>query len=343
MLRRQVVPADVPPATRSANSRSRRLILTGSRAVGAWPPPSIRISSPPVSSDDPLAALERHDLVVAAVDDPQRTCDRSAQCFHSVAVAQPRGRELGRDQRLRGRIQPPCHAVFDLLGGVWLGEDLAPEELQEAAVVLQPRVLVVACPALVAVELLVESILGAVGWGWTQHRHRGADQERPVDPVGMGGGEQQRPQPSHREAGSGRRLEAVRVHHRDRVGHELGAVVGRDLGRPVGESVAAAVEGHHPEVTREVGNLRLPVARVGDRPRGEQQDRRPVLPVGLPVHPHSVSLDRALAVGQPGGSLGVGPPHVVDHRCHGRASNTRLSGVSAAMRTRVKPPAEITS
>src|SRR3712207_8178360 len=41
--------------------------------------------------------------------------------------------------RLRGRLEPPADAVLDRLGRVRLGEHLGEEELEEAAVVLEPR------------------------------------------------------------------------------------------------------------------------------------------------------------------------------------------------------------
>ena len=48
--RRQVVAGGGAAVTRSANSRRSRLTLTGSRTCGAWPEPSNRTSSAPVSS-----------------------------------------------------------------------------------------------------------------------------------------------------------------------------------------------------------------------------------------------------------------------------------------------------
>ena len=94
----------------------------------------------------------------------------------------------------------------------------------------------------------------------------------------------------------------------------------------------------------EVRDLRLPVARVDDRPGRQQQDRRLALAVDLVEDAHAVALDEALLVGVAGARLLMGARR---RRCrrrrHGRASKTRLNGVSAARRKRVKPPAVTTS
>jgi hypothetical protein len=56
------------------------------------------------------------------------------------------------------------------------------------------------------------------------------------------------------------------------------------------------------EVAREVGDLHLPDARMGDGPRRQQQDRRAV-PVHLVVAAHAVALDEAGGVGLAGAHL----------------------------------------
>ena len=62
--------------------------------------------------------------------------------------------------------------------------------------------------------------------------------------------------------------------HRERVGCELALVVRRSLFGAVGAAVAAAVEGDHTAVPREVGNLHLPVPRVHERPGRQQKHGR---------------------------------------------------------------------
>ena len=89
-----------------------------------------------------------------------------------------------------------------------------------------------------------------------------------------------------------RPLGAGRVHHGQRVGGELVLGVAPGSG-PVGLAVAAPVEGHHAAVAREVGDLRLPVARVDDRPGRQEQDGRLALAVDLVEDPDAVALDVA--------------------------------------------------
>jgi len=75
-------------------------------------------------------------------------------------------------------------------------------------------------------------------------------------------GQQQASMRAHREAHDDRAVGAGRVHHRDRVGGELGLGVRLGLGRPVGAAVAAPVEGDHPAMSCKVGDLHLPVPRM---------------------------------------------------------------------------------
>src|SRR6266516_2617995 len=80
-----------------------------------------------------------------------------------------------------------------------------------------------------------------------------------------------------------------------------------------------------------------------DRP-GRQEENRPLaVPVPLPVDPHGVALDVAVGI-RAAGPRGVGAPaDPVDRFRYGRASKTRLNGVSVARRNRVRPPEVTTS
>ena len=66
--------------------------------------------------------------------------------------------------------------------------------------------------------------------------------------------------------------------------------------RTVRATVAAPVEREHPAVPREVGDLHLPVARVDDRPRRQQEHGRLARAVDLVVEPHAVARDVARRV-----------------------------------------------
>ena len=187
-----------------------------------------------------------------------------------------------------------------------LAEDLAEEELEEAAVVARPVVPVELRPALVGVQLLVECMDVALGGG-QRVGEGGADVGYAVDPVGMVGGQERGPMGAARESHQQRALGVRGVHDRESVVGELAGQVGIRPARPVGAAVAPAVERQHPEMAREVGNLPLPVARMDDRPGGQQQDRVLALAVDLVEDPHASALDIPLAVGVAGaGLLGAG-------------------------------------
>ena len=120
----------------------------------------------------------------------------------------------------------------------------------------------------------------------------------------MLGGEQRGPLAPRGQAHEDRAVGARGVHHRERVGGELRArAYASTPARAVGAPVAAPVEGHDAAVAGEVRDLRLPVARVDDRPRRQQQDGRLAVAVDLVEDAHAVALDEALLVGVAGARL----------------------------------------
>src|ERR1700691_1440336 len=75
---------------------------------------------------------------------------------------------------------------------------------------------------------------------------------------------------------------------------------------------------------------------MDDRPRRQEQDGRLAGAVHLVVQPNAVALKVT-------GGVGIARACLLARFGHGRASNTRLNGVSATRRNRVKPPAVTTS
>ena len=96
------------------------------------------------------------DRVVSAVDYEHGTPHVANASQDVVALPDPR-RELGQDQGFGIRLEAPANRVVGRLRRVGLGEALAEEELEEAAVVAEPVVAVVLRPALVGVELELQS------------------------------------------------------------------------------------------------------------------------------------------------------------------------------------------
>ena len=149
-------------------------------------------------------------------------------------------------------------------------------------------------PALGGLERLVERVLHASGV--LCERRGGPDRHDAGHALGVLRGEQDRPPRPGGERDEERALGAGRLHHRERVGREL--ALGVRLGRvgTIGPAVAAPVEADDAGVAGEIGDLRLPVARVDDRPRRQQQDRRLTGAVDLVEQAHAVALDVALLV-----------------------------------------------
>ena len=202
--------------------------------------------------------------------------------------------ERGQHERLGCRLEPPADRVVERLGRVRLGEHLAEEELEEVAVVRQPVVAVVLLPALVGLarRIPVERVARRDD---PAERHGRADEDGGLDAVRVVGREQQRSLRAEREGDEHRLLGLGGVHDRQCVEREVGLGVAR-LG-PVRSPVPAPVHHQHPAVPRQVRDLHLPVARVDDRPRRHQEDRRLARAVHLPVQAHAFALDVAGLVG----------------------------------------------
>ena len=241
----------------------------------------------------PLARRHHPHRVVGAVDHEHRARDPVAQAGELVGVFELAAQVRER-QRLARRLEAPADAVLDLLRRVRLGEGLREEELEEVAVVLEPVVAVVLRPALVRLQRLVERRLHARPVHAERRGRR--DEHGAVHALGVLGGEQGAPEGAGRQPDDHGAVGAGGVHHRDGVRDELGLGVGLDRIRAVRAAVPAAVEGHDASVPREVGDLRLPVARVDDRPRRQQQDGRVARAVDLVEDADAVALDVAVAV-----------------------------------------------
>ena len=184
-----------------------------------------------------------------------------------------------------------------------LAEQAREEELDEAAVVAQPEVLVVLRPALVRVELVLPREAGALVERLASARVRRPDEDRALDALGVIGGEDQPALRPERVAHDRSALGRGRVQDGQRVGRELALVVRRRLRRPVGAAVAASVERDDTEVARQVRDLPLPLTRVDDRPRRQQEDCPRPVPVHLVEDANAVALDVPLLVRVAGSGL----------------------------------------
>jgi hypothetical protein len=258
------------------------------------------------------------------------------------------------DQRLGVGFQRPSHSIFDGLGRVRLRKAARDEPLGEHREVLAPvRGVRVSPPEVDGRGALKEEAVQRVS---PEREVRGGVGEHRADEDGA----------DHALRGEGRQLKLVlgarreadhhgplgpgRVHHRQAVAGELRRRVAPRVAAAIGAPVAEAVHRQHPEVAREVGDLHLPVARVNQRPGRHQEDGFLALAIDLVEEALAVALDEALAVGVAGAALlavaadrSHGRRGWCDRGAHGRASKTRLKGVSAARRKRVNPPSETTS
>ena len=191
----------------------------------------------------------------------------------------PRGpREVGLvlgEHRLDGAIDRPPDGVIDRLGGVGLRRDLLEEEAREPRVVAPPVVPIDLRPALVGRQLVVErarpAYAGAAASGAARRRRTPRCPRRVPAARPRAGWPARR---RRRRARRGRPLRRRGVHHGFDVLDEPLVRVGGRLGRPVRAAVAPPVEGHDPVGAAQEVDLRLPLARVDDRRRGQEHERR---------------------------------------------------------------------
>src|SRR3954471_23620628 len=285
------------PSTRVAKSRISALTRTGSRALGAWPEPSRTTSSPRVSSatrrprSSGVIVSRSPWMTSAGQRTPATSASTSARLVYAGGASIVRSRTAGPPAR------PPPDASLPLLLRVALGEHLGEEEVEVAAVVAAPGRAGVARPALVAARVLVEArhaaagrVLGREAW------HRGRDRDDTRDAPGVQRGEQQRGRAADGEAHDDRALGAGGVEHREGVADLGEHAVARGVLRTVRAARPAGVERDDAEVAGESGDLRLPDARVDDRPRRHEQDRPRARAEHLVADADTTGVDGALDV-----------------------------------------------
>ena len=242
-----------------------------------------------------LRAIVRHEVVLVALHDQQRKVDALE---HREDLVVGHARAVDRvDERLAVGVQRPADRVLDLLRRVRLAEALGHEELEVVAVVARPVVPVGLRPAVVGLQIGVEREADAGG-----HRRRerkcGRHEDRAAEAVAVVGAEQQSrgrgaAVHDHRAV-----VDAGGVEHRNRVALEHARAVGVRGLRPIRAAVAARVERHDAEVARQVRDLRLPEARVDDRPRREQQDRLVALAEDVVRDADAIDVGEAAALRQ---------------------------------------------
>ena len=270
----------------STNSRISRFARTGSRRVGACPPPRMRhqLAAGPLGPAPPRSRTARSRPRRRARPGPGSAPAGRSPRRPRRSARPMRGR--GEQQRLGVGLQPPADAVLPLLGRVRLGEDLGHEELDPAAVVGQPVVPVRLLPALVARPSARRSP------GGSGHGSAVADRD---DARPRGPGTRRRAAARAARPSTARRRPPGRCRSRPSPRSRRRRTRGR--GRPRRSPGRSARPLPRPStvITRKCraryGHLRLPLPGVHDRPRGEQHDRRLAVAEHLVADLHAVPLD----------------------------------------------------
>ena len=167
----------------ATKSRTSRFTLTGSRTCGAWPEPARTTRSPRVCSTSAAARVREMMASSSPWNDEHRTTDATGELARLLRL-EP-GAVLGCHEGLRSRAEAPTDAVFDGLRRVRLREHAREEELEKAAIVAEPVVLVVFGPAHVGLKRLVPCVDGSLGQRVTTSRPGGGDEDRRLDTLGM--------------------------------------------------------------------------------------------------------------------------------------------------------------
>ncbi len=238
------------------------------------------------------------DVVLGPVDHEHRAGHAPRQLGLSAACDRcGHARRGGERQRLAVGLVRPRDRVLYLLGRMGLGQHSLGPPLHEVGIA---AVAPVVRARLAPPDRWDGSPLGQ-GHHTRVHEHPhvqgadgdrvpGPDEDHPGDPIGVLGRQQETPLRTSGESHADRALHPAGVHHVQGVLRELTLVVGARLGGPVRAPVAARVEADDPEVPSEVRDLRLPHARVGQGPRGQEQQRLLPLAVGLPEDPYAGAL-----------------------------------------------------
>src|SRR6266540_220571 len=177
-----------------------------------------------------------------------------------------------------------------------LREYLREEEADEVLIVGEPVVSVELRPALVGLEVVIERIDRPRARRPRRQRNRRRDECNAFDTVRIPRGEYQSSLGAHREANGGGSLRLGRVEHRECVRRELRLGVRGRIGRAIRLAVTPPVERQDAEVPGEVRELELPLPRVDDRPRRQEENGSLTLAQKLPVDADPVPLDEARLV-----------------------------------------------
>ena len=244
---------------------------------------------------EPRRGGQRHGRILVAVHHQHWCADTRAQTEELGWVRDADSLDR-RDERCRLELEAPRDEVLDLSRGMRFATGGFGEELDEVAVaVFEPVVTVEFGPALRRLQPLAERVLGLFG-GLRPEERTATQTHEPAHAFGPFGGGLQPPDRASRKADQDRVGGLGGVEHCNGVGRELGVVVRGGRVRPVRATTAPAVEGHDPEVAGEIRNLRLPAARMDDRPCREERDGRVARPEQLPMELHAVALGVTLRV-----------------------------------------------
>ncbi len=140
---------------------------------------------------EPGTGFPRTHGVVASVDHEDRTFDPRQERTHPLLVLEP-GRQLGGDQCLCVRVEPPSDGVLPWLRRVRLGQALREEELEEVLVLLDPVVTVPLPPADVFVARLAKLPHRLDARRSRVQREGWSDERHLLDPLRMSCRKQQR-------------------------------------------------------------------------------------------------------------------------------------------------------
>ncbi len=260
------------------------------------------------------AALERLAVVAVALDDEHRAAHAAAGLLDLLPARG--GRLLVDHQELDRTVEPVRDGVLDLLGRVRLREHLAEEELEEATMVGADVVAVLLLPPVGCRALFVEGLPrgDAPRVARDEQREPRSERHEAEHALRVRGGDLDRgPHAVAADAGEHGRLGRRGVHHFQAVGRVPAGQPSPRRVRRVGAPVPAAVIDDDAMVAGEVVHLRLPDARVADRGRRQEHDRRLPAAVDLPVQPQAVGrLGKAGLVGLACAGPRLGDGHGAD-------------------------------
>ena len=232
-------------------------------------------------------------LIVITVDHQHRTADPAIHRLAHIELRYNRPRLHDPGQHGAGGFASPFDAVLNLLGRVWIAEDVANEKFCKVGIVGQPVLAVVLVPTVKLLLFGHKMRRRHVGVARPDSR-RGSGQDNGCNALRMMRRDHARNHAAKGKPYNNRVFRVGRIHHRKQIGDVVVQAIRRHFSRPVGLPVAAAIVSDAAKPLAKVRQLRLVYTRMNDAPRWHEDHGLRAVAVHLIVQLHAITIDKPI-------------------------------------------------